>query len=175
MLATVPVLHAAAPVVSHATTSMVEAAYALRCAGADRAPADVVAHARRDGWSADADVAGHGQLVHDPSGAMTLRVTESDVSGERFVGCGIETDGDLTDIDTATTAALGMRPAFQGTGAATFLAVRENGTWRDPAGLDRAAFATAKAHGEVYSVMTHHDAARSALFSLNIQPSGTPR
>ena len=169
-----PAIHASAPIVAPATTGMVVAAYTHRCVGPEHTPADILSRARADGWRDATGTSDDSQSVSDPSGAMTSRVTESGAGDERFITCGIETRSDLHDITDATSAMLGLQPAFRGKGAATFLALREQGAWKNPAGMDRAAFAAAKADGDVYSVMTREGAARSALFSLNIRPATAP-
>jgi hypothetical protein len=159
--------------------SMVSSFTAL-CVNGGPTAAAILSRADHAGWRASGDDLPAGfdpatdRIRRDGGSTIKLSVHENTVGTERFESCGVSAASAIPDTISTVQTMLGFAPAIRMGSSATFLATHDAAGWHDTSKLDRAAFSTAKAAGQVYSVMTNVSETGAAVFSLNPRPDTAP-
>lgn len=149
---------------------------ALRfCVGAD--PTTVARRVAAAGWKAARPPSGLSVAANAPDRDEQLAAGETVQPAERLETCSVFTNTPVGGVDAQVARALGTAPLFRYAGSSTYRAWRPggaggNGIWRSTP-TDPAAFAEARAAGEIYSLIVTENANGSGVVIVNPRPAAS--
>ena len=95
---------------------------------------------------------------------------ETPQPAERLETCSVFTRAPVVGVDAAVAHLLNVAPLFRYAGSSTYRACYRGSAWRTPP-VDPAAFAQARAAGEIYTLVVTENANGSGVVILNPRPA----
>ena len=133
-------------------------------------PATIARRAARAGWIAEQPARGLVLAARSPSHDEHVAAGETVQPAERLETCSVFTKAPTSGVDAAVARLLKVGPLFRYAGSSTYRVWRDGNAWQaTPA--EPAAFAQARAMGEIYTLIVTENANGSGVVILNPRPA----
>lgn len=138
------------------------------CVASD--PATIARRVARAGWTTEQPARGLIVAARAPERDEHVTAGETLQPTKRLETCSVFTKVPVSGVDAAVAHLLNVAPLFRYAGSSTYRAWREGGAWRATPAAP-AAFAQARAAGEIYTLIVTENANGSGVVVINPRPA----
>ncbi|SEL33071.1 hypothetical protein SAMN05216382_1810 [Sphingomonas palmae] len=138
------------------------------CVASD--PATIARRAARAGWITEQPARGLVVAARAPDRDEHVAAGETPQPAERLETCSVFTKAPVSGVDAAVARLLNVAPLFRFAGSSTYRAWLQGSAWRTLP-TDPAAFAQARAAGEIYTLIVTENTNGSGVVILNPRPA----